>query len=74
MQNEYTDWEQPPRNPIGLRDVALELLSDGHTVAPMIRISYIHSLRGGRSFFVHFKHRTIERGFAQVSLEQLFHI
>lgn len=72
VQNEYTDWEKPPRNPIGSRDVALELLSDGHTVAPLIRISYMHSLRGGRSFFVHFKHRSTERGFSQVRLDEAF--
>lgn len=37
QQNEYTDWERPPRNPLGSRDAALELLSDGHTVAPIVR-------------------------------------
>lgn len=66
-QNEYTDWEKPPRNPLGSRDVALELLSDGHTVAPLIRIGYLHSLRGGKSYFMHFKHQSNERDFPQVS-------
>lgn len=28
----------------------------------------MHSLRGGRSFFVHFKHRSTDRGFSQVRL------
>lgn len=65
-QNEYTDWERPPRNQLGSRDAALELLSDGHTVAPLIRLGYLHSLRGGKSYFMHYKHRTGERDFPQV--------
>jgi hypothetical protein len=51
---------------LGSRDAALELLSDGHTVAPLIRLGYLHSLRGGKSFFMHYKHRTGERDFPQV--------
>lgn len=70
-QNEYTDWERPPRNQLGSRDAALELLSDGHTVAPLIRLGYLHSLRGGKSFFMHFKHRTGERDFPQVSFFEI---
>jgi Carboxylesterase family len=66
QQNEYTDWERPPRNQLGSRDAALELLSDGHTVAPLIRLGYLHSLRGGKSYFMHYKHRTGERDFPQV--------
>lgn len=66
MKNEYTDWERPPRNPMGSRDAALELLSDGHTTAPLVRLGYLHSLRGGRSYFVHFKHQSAERDFPQV--------
>jgi hypothetical protein len=66
-QNEYTEWERPPRNQLGSRDAALELLSDGHTVAPLVRLGYLHSLRGGKSFFMHFNHRTNERDFPQVS-------
>lgn len=66
IQNEYTDWERPPRNQLGSRDAALELLSDGHTVAPLIRLGYLHSLRGGKSYFMHYKHRTGERDFPQV--------
>lgn len=66
IQNEYTDWERPPRNPLGSRDAALELLSDGHTVAPLVRVAYLHSLRGGVSYFMHFKHQSNERDFPQV--------
>lgn len=66
-KNEYTDWERPPRSQqLGARDAALELLSDGHTVAPLVRLAYLHSLRGGKSFFMHFNHRTSERDFPQV--------
>ncbi|KAG5676605.1 hypothetical protein PVAND_006427 [Polypedilum vanderplanki] len=65
LKNEYTYWEQPPRNQLGSRDAALELLSDGHTVAPLVRLGYLHSLRGGKSYFMHFKHRTNERDFPQ---------
>lgn len=46
----------------------MELLSDGHTVAPLIRLGYLHSLRGGRSYFLHFKHQSGERDFPQVKL------
>lgn len=68
-QNEYTDWERPPRSQqLGARDAALELLSDGHTVAPLVRLAYLHSLRGGKSYFMHFNHRTSERDFPQVRI------
>lgn len=67
LQNEYTDWERPARSPIGSRDATMELLSDGHTAAPLIRMAYLHSVRGGRSYFLHFRHQTTERDFPQVS-------
>lgn len=72
FQNEYTDWERPPRNPLGSRDAALELLSDGHTIAPLVRIGYLHSLRGGRSYFMHFNHMSNERDFPQVRKTMAF--
>lgn len=52
---------------MGSRDAALELLSDGHTAAPLVRLGYLHSLRGGRSYFLHFRHQSGERDFTQVS-------
>lgn len=64
LKNEYTDWERPPRNPMGPRDATLEFLSDGHTAAPLVRLAYLHSLRGGRSFFMHFQHEG-DRDFPQ---------
>lgn len=97
VQNEYTDWERPPRNPLGSRDAALELLSDGHTVAPVcmiqfqlhkifesdyinylffgnfkiVRVGYLHSLRGGKSYFMHFNHMSNERDFPQVKCKKI---
>lgn len=71
FQNEYTDWEKPARNQIGSRDATMDLLSDGHTAAPLIRLGYLHSVRGGRSYFLHFRHQTNERDFPQVSALRL---
>lgn len=66
LKNEYTDWERPTQNPLSVRDATLEVLSDGHTAAPLIRIGYLHSLRGGKTFFLHFLHQGSERDFPQV--------
>ncbi|KAF7268412.1 hypothetical protein GWI33_018473 [Rhynchophorus ferrugineus] len=61
LKNEYTDWEKPSQNPLSVRDATLDVLSDGHTVAPLIRIGYLHSLSGGKTFFLHFQHHGGER-------------
>lgn len=66
LKNEYTDWERPMQNPLSVRDATLEVLSDGHTAAPLIRVGYLHSLRGGKTFFLHFLHQSGERDFPQV--------
>lgn len=34
--------------------------------APLVRLGYLHSLRGGRSYFLHFRHQSGERDFPQV--------
>ncbi|XP_031345725.1 neuroligin-1 [Photinus pyralis] len=65
LKNEYTDWERPVQNPLSVRDATLEVLSDGHTSAPLIRIGYLHSMRGGKTFFLHFLHQSGERDFPQ---------
>ncbi|KAL0273604.1 UNVERIFIED_CONTAM: hypothetical protein PYX00_006237 [Menopon gallinae] len=65
LKNEYTDWERPLQNPLSVRDSTLEVLSDGHTVAPLVRVGYLHSLRGGKTFFLHFDHQSGERDFPQ---------
>lgn len=65
LRNEYTDWEHPPRNLLGHRDTILELLSDGHTAAPLVRLGYLHSLQEGKSYFLHFRHQSGERDFPE---------
>ncbi|XP_038109735.1 neuroligin-1 isoform X2 [Culex quinquefasciatus] len=65
LKNEYTDWEHTPRNPLGYRDTILELLSDGHTAAPLVRLGYLHNLLKGKSYFLHFRHQSGEREFPQ---------
>lgn len=67
LKNEYTDWERPVQNPLNVRDATLEVLSDGHTVAPLIKVGYLHTMRGGRTYFMHFHHQSNERNFPQVS-------
>lgn len=66
MQNEYTDWEKAIRNPLSSRDATLQFLSDGHSASPLVKLGYMHSLRGGRTYFMHFKHRTVEEEYPQV--------
>ncbi|XP_058814361.1 neuroligin-1-like [Topomyia yanbarensis] len=65
LRNEYMDWEHSPKNPLGHRDTILELLSDGHTAAPIVRLAYLHSMQKGNSYFLHFRHQTSERDFPQ---------
>ncbi|KAI8037999.1 neuroligin-1 isoform X1 [Drosophila gunungcola] len=65
LKNEYTDWEKAIRNPLSSRDAALQFLSDGHTASPLIKLGYMHSLRGGQAYFLHFKHKTIEEEYPQ---------
>lgn len=74
LKNEYTDWEKPTQNPLSVRDAALEVLSDGHTAAPLIRVGYLHALRGGKTFFLHFLHQSSERDFPQVCKFNIFHL
>lgn len=65
LKNEYTDWERPSQNPLSVRDGTLDVLSDGHTVSPLIRVGYLHALRGGHTYVMHFQHQTGERDFPQ---------
>lgn len=66
LKNEYTDWERPSGNPLSVRDATLEVLSDGHTAAPLIRVGFLHTVRGGRTYFLHFHHQSSERDYPQV--------
>uniref|UniRef100_A0A182MNE7 Uncharacterized protein n=1 Tax=Anopheles culicifacies TaxID=139723 RepID=A0A182MNE7_9DIPT len=45
----------------------MELLSDGLTAAPLVQLSHLHSLQGGRSYFLHFKYQSHEWKFPQVN-------
>uniref|UniRef100_A0A1A9WXD2 Carboxylesterase type B domain-containing protein n=1 Tax=Glossina brevipalpis TaxID=37001 RepID=A0A1A9WXD2_9MUSC len=65
LKNEYTDWEKAIRNPLSSRDATLAFLSDGHTASSLIKLGYMHNLRGGKSYFLHFKHRTVEEEYPQ---------
>uniref|UniRef100_A0A182QLW6 Carboxylesterase type B domain-containing protein n=1 Tax=Anopheles farauti TaxID=69004 RepID=A0A182QLW6_9DIPT len=65
LKNEYTNWERSPRSAYGYRDAVLELLSDGLTAAPLVQLSHLHSLQGGRSYFLHFKYQSHEWKFPQ---------
>lgn len=71
LQNEYTDWEKAVRSPLSSRDATLAFLSDGHTASSLIKLGYLHSLNGGRSYFIHFKHRTLEEEYPQVCSQVL---
>ncbi|XP_013102074.2 uncharacterized protein LOC106083533 [Stomoxys calcitrans] len=65
LKNEYTDWEKAIRSPLSSRDATLQFLSDGHTASSLIKLGYMHSLRGGKGYFLHFKHRTVEEEYPQ---------
>ncbi|BES88683.1 Carboxylesterase family [Nesidiocoris tenuis] len=66
VRNEYTDWEKPIQHPINIRDSTLEALSDGHTVAPLLRMGYFHSRRGAPTYFYHFNYQSKESDYPQV--------
>ncbi|CAH1408411.1 unnamed protein product [Nezara viridula] len=67
VRNEYTDWEKPIQHPINIRDSTLEALSDGHTVAPLLRLGYLHARRGSPTYFYHFSHHSKESSYPEVS-------
>jgi len=67
IRNEYTDWEKPILHPINIRDSTLEALSDGHTVSSLIRMSYLHSRRGAKTFLFHFGYQSKDSEYPQVS-------
>ncbi|CAG9567010.1 unnamed protein product [Danaus chrysippus] len=65
LKNEYTDWDKPIQNPLSVRDATLEVLSDGRTAAPLIRLGYLHALRGGVTYFTHFHHLSQDKDYPQ---------
>lgn len=69
LKNEYTDWERPVQLPFNVRDATLEMLSDGHTAAPLLRVGFLHAQQGGRTYFMHFCQQSGERDFPQVGTQ-----
>lgn len=67
VRNEYTDWDKPILHPINIRDSTLEALSDGHTVSPLVRVSFLHARRGAKTYFFHFGYQSKESEYPQVS-------
>jgi neuroligin len=49
LKKEYTDWECPVQNLLKVRDGTLEVLSEGHTVAPFLKVGYLNTLPGRRT-------------------------
>lgn len=43
----------------------MEALSDGHTVAPLIKVGYLHSRRGAKTYLFHFGYQTKESEYPQ---------
>lgn len=68
LKNEYTDWEKPVQSPLSVRDSTLDVLSDGHTVSCLLKVGYLHSIRGGRTFFFHFSHPLNDKELPQVRI------
>ncbi|XP_050294927.1 neuroligin-1-like [Anthonomus grandis grandis] len=65
VRNEYTDWDKPIPHPINIRDSTMEALSDGHTVAPSVRVAYLHARRGAKTYFFHFGYQTKDSDYPQ---------
>lgn len=68
VRNEYTDWDKPVLHPINIRENTMEALSDGHTVAPLIRVAFYHARRGAKTYFFHFSYQTKGLDYPQVFL------
>lgn len=66
IRNEYTDWDKPILHPINIRDSIMEALSDGHTVAPVIRVAYLHARRGAKTYLFHFGYQSKDSEYPQV--------
>ncbi|XP_015110654.1 neuroligin-4, X-linked [Diachasma alloeum] len=65
VRNEYTDWDKPTLHPINIRESTMEALSDGHTVAPLVRIAFYHARRGAQTYFFHFSYQTKDSVYPQ---------
>uniref|UniRef100_A0A1B0D6H7 Carboxylesterase type B domain-containing protein n=1 Tax=Phlebotomus papatasi TaxID=29031 RepID=A0A1B0D6H7_PHLPP len=49
-------------------DSTMEALSDGHTVAPLIKTGYLHARRGAKTYLFHFGYQTKDSEYPQYSL------
>ncbi|XP_039436963.1 neuroligin-3-like isoform X1 [Culex pipiens pallens] len=65
VRNEYTDWDKPIQHPINIRDSTMEALSDGHTVATLIKVAYLHARRGAKTYMFHFGYQSKESEYPQ---------
>ncbi|XP_058130589.1 neuroligin-1-like [Anopheles ziemanni] len=65
VRNEYTDWDKPIQHPINIRDSTMEALSDGHTVAPIVKVAYLHARRGAKTYMFHFAYQSKESEYPQ---------
>ncbi|XP_034945865.1 neuroligin-1-like isoform X2 [Chelonus insularis] len=65
VKNEYTDWEKPVLHPVNLMESTMEALSDGHTVAPLMRVAFYHSRRGAQTYFFHFNYQAKDSQYPQ---------
>nr|XP_029724772.1 neuroligin 4-like [Aedes albopictus] len=43
----------------------MEALSDGHTLAPLIKVAYLHARRGAKTYMFHFAYQTKETEYPQ---------
>lgn len=44
----------------------MEALSDGHTIAPLMRVGYLHARRGAKTYIFHFNYQTKDSEYPQV--------
>ncbi|KAJ8673702.1 hypothetical protein QAD02_004964, partial [Eretmocerus hayati] len=65
VRNEYTDWDKPVLHPINIRESTMEALSDGHTVAPLMRVAFYHARRGANTYFFHFNYQSKDSDYPQ---------
>ncbi|CAG0906896.1 unnamed protein product, partial [Cyprideis torosa] len=63
--SEYTNWERVVKHPISTRDALVEVLSDGHTVAPMTLSARYHSKRSKNTYFYVFEYQDSHAGYPQ---------
>lgn len=50
----------------------MEALSDGHTVAPLMKVGYLHARRGAKTYLFHFGYQTKDTEYPQVSNTYFF--